>query len=83
MAAIRNTVKRAIDASRPEAATQIDDSRRGASEVSESQNTYCDPQAEANIKLAIRATPESLAIWAPRGESTCSFRHGYLTIIGK
>lgn len=48
-----DTVRKAVDASRPETATQIGDSRQAVRDVSESQNEYCDSSAEANIALGI------------------------------
>ena len=40
-----------MDASRPETATQIVDSRQAVKNVSESQNEYCDTTAEADLTL--------------------------------
>ena len=46
-----DTVKKAVDASRPETSTQIVDSRQAVRDVSESQNDYCDTSAEADLVL--------------------------------
>lgn len=44
-------MQKAVDASRPETATQITDSRHAVKDVSESQNEYCDTTAQADIVL--------------------------------
>jgi hypothetical protein len=44
-------VQKAVDASRPETATQIKDRRHAVNDVSESQNEYCDTTAQADIVL--------------------------------
>ena len=46
-----STVQKAVDASRPEAGTQIRDSRQAVADVPESQNDYCDTSAQADIVL--------------------------------
>ncbi|ODN94260.1 hypothetical protein L198_05116 [Cryptococcus wingfieldii CBS 7118] len=48
---IRATVKKAMDASRPETATRIQDSRKAVNNVSEAQGDYCDTTAEVSLKL--------------------------------
>ena len=44
-------MKKALDASRPEEGTQIQDSRKAVRDVSESQNEYCDMGAGSDIIL--------------------------------
>lgn len=51
-----DTVQKAVDASRPEASTQIMDSRQAVKDVSESQDDYCDSSAGANLLLGESAT---------------------------
>ncbi|KAK6910047.1 hypothetical protein I203_104076 [Kwoniella mangroviensis CBS 8507] len=64
---IRNTVQKALDASRPEKGTQINDSRQAVRDVSESQDTYCDTTAQADIVLVPGAGERGgLNIWVPR-----------------
>nr|XP_031863300.1 uncharacterized protein CI109_001175 [Kwoniella shandongensis]KAA5530372.1 hypothetical protein CI109_001175 [Kwoniella shandongensis] len=63
---IRATVQKAIDASRPETGTQINDSRQAVRDVSESQNQYCDTSAQADIVLAHIPNGPGLRIWCPR-----------------
>ncbi|KAK8864438.1 hypothetical protein IAR55_001687 [Kwoniella newhampshirensis] len=63
---IRATVQKAIDASRPETGTQINDSRQAVRDVSESQNEYCDTSAQADIVLAHISNGPGLRIWCPR-----------------
>ncbi|WWC89285.1 uncharacterized protein L201_004206 [Kwoniella dendrophila CBS 6074] len=64
---IRNTVKKAIDASRPEMGTQINDSRQAVRDVSESQDAYCDTTAQADIVLVQGAGARGgLNVWVPR-----------------
>ncbi|ORX36563.1 hypothetical protein BD324DRAFT_452712 [Kockovaella imperatae] len=63
---IRNTVEKAINASRPEMGTQIRDSRQAVRDVSESQEEYCDASAQADIVLAIDPGRHGLKIWVPR-----------------
>lgn len=46
------TVQTAIDASRPEASTQISNSKAAVRDVSESQGQYCDTSAEADLVLS-------------------------------
>ncbi|OCF40369.1 hypothetical protein I317_05804 [Kwoniella heveanensis CBS 569] len=67
-ASIRNTVQKALDASRPEKGTQINDSRQAVSDVSESQDEYCDTTARADIVLAHvpSAARPGLNVWIPR-----------------
>lgn len=48
---IRNTVLKAVNASRPENQSQFQNSRRSVADVSESQGQYCDDSAEANLFL--------------------------------
>jgi hypothetical protein len=80
------TVQKAVDASRPEAGTQIRDSRQAVKDVSESQGEYCDASAQADIVLGERRGMISMAttdemtatdlgrgsprIWVPRGQSS-------------
>ena len=69
-------MQKAVDASRPETATQITDSRHAVKDVSESQNEYCDTSAQADIVLGESAlehlrtvthdSPSSLALLAVR-----------------
>ncbi|WVQ80757.1 hypothetical protein IAT38_002862 [Cryptococcus sp. DSM 104549] len=69
MANIRRTVQTAIDASRPETATQIGDSRQAVGSVSESQSDYCDTTAQVDLVLAYGANQPNgppLSIWVPR-----------------
>ncbi|WVW83952.1 hypothetical protein I302_105975 [Kwoniella bestiolae CBS 10118] len=64
---IRNTVQKALDASRPEKGTQINDSRQAVRDVSESQDAYCDTTAQADIVLVQGAGARGgLNIWVPR-----------------
>ncbi|WWC62006.1 uncharacterized protein I303_104593 [Kwoniella dejecticola CBS 10117] len=64
---IRNTVQKALDASRPEKGTQINDSRQAVRDVSESQDTYCDTTAQADLVRVIGAeSTVGLNIWVPR-----------------
>ncbi|WRT66409.1 uncharacterized protein IL334_003365 [Kwoniella shivajii] len=64
---IRNTVQKALDASRPEKGTQINDSRQAVRDVSESQDNYCDTTAQADIVLVQGAASRGgLNIWIPR-----------------
>ncbi|WVQ99431.1 hypothetical protein IAU59_006566 [Kwoniella sp. CBS 9459] len=67
-ASIKNTVQKALDASRPEKGTQINDSRQAVRDVSESQDQYCDTTAQADIVLAHvpSAARPGLNIWVPR-----------------
>lgn len=65
---IRSTVQKALDASRPETSTHIQDSRMGATAVSESQSDYCDTTASADIVLALDPGSAALKLWIPRGE---------------
>ncbi|WVF71489.1 hypothetical protein IAT40_006295 [Kwoniella sp. CBS 6097] len=67
-ASIKNTVQKALDASRPEKGTQINDSRQAVRDVSESQDQYCDTTAQADIVLAHvpSAARPGLNIWIPR-----------------
>ena len=77
-----DTVKKAVDASRPETSTQIVDSRQAVRDVSESQNDYCDTSAEADLVLGERAgiriasadrsaatVCQGMKVWVPRGMS--------------
>ena len=59
------TVKKAIDASRPESSTQISDSKQAVRDVSESQDEYCDTSASADIVMAATDTT-GIGIWVPR-----------------
>ena len=68
---IRNTVQKAVDASRPETSTQISDSRQAVRDVSESQDDYCDTSAQADLKLAIDLGESGLRMWIPRGWYRC------------
>ncbi|EIW70337.1 hypothetical protein TREMEDRAFT_29286 [Tremella mesenterica DSM 1558] len=65
---IRNTVQKAVDASRPEMGTQISDSRQAVRDVSESQNEYCDTSAGADLVLAVDLGAAGLRMWVPRDE---------------
>lgn len=85
MSQIRSTVQKAIDASRPEAGTQISESRQAVADVSESQNGYCDTSAAHDLVLgqyttarhgvsgtdgaAVPGDADRLGIWIPRGEN--------------
>ena len=92
---IRNTVEKAINASRPEVGTQISDSRQSVRDVSESQDDYCDTSAEADIVLAFDPGLQDIKIWVPRDVTdpqafmhdkfaTCQrFSHEILKPIGK
>ena len=66
---IRNTVEKAINASRPEVGTQISDSRQSVKDVSESQDDYCDTSAEADIVLAFDPGRNEIKVWVPRDVS--------------
>jgi hypothetical protein len=68
MNSIRNTVQKALDASRPETGTHIQDSRIGSTAVSESQSDYCDTTASADIVLALDPGSAALKLWIPRGK---------------
>jgi len=46
-----STVRKAVDASRPEVGTEIRDSRQAVKDVSESQDDYCDTGASADVVL--------------------------------
>lgn len=45
------TVKKAMDASRPETSTQIRDSRQAVNDVSESQNDYCNTSVHVDLVI--------------------------------
>ena len=57
-----STVEKAINASRPEMGTQIQDSRQSVRDVSESQDEYCDTTAQANIVLGQSSSSGSVDI---------------------
>lgn len=48
---IRQTVLKAVNASRPENAAQIQNTKQAVNDVSESQGQYCDESAQANVRL--------------------------------
>jgi hypothetical protein len=48
---IRNTVLKAVNASRAENQTQFQNTKNAVKDVSESQGQYCDDSAEANLQL--------------------------------
>jgi hypothetical protein len=75
MKSIRSTVKKAIDASRPEMGTQISDSRQAVRNVSESQDNYCDSSAEAELVLAVPGDSTGVSIWVPIGEWKVTSRY--------
>ncbi|OWT41907.1 hypothetical protein C362_00273 [Cryptococcus neoformans Bt1] len=69
---IRATVKKAMDASRPETSTLIRDSRQAVNDVSESQGDYCDTSVHVDLVMAFDASPDSgmpLQVWCPRDVS--------------
>lgn len=45
------TVKKAMDASRPETSTLIRDSRQAVNDVSESQDDYCDTSVHVDLVM--------------------------------
>ncbi|KAK4683722.1 hypothetical protein P7C73_g6509, partial [Tremellales sp. Uapishka_1] len=62
---IRSTVQQAIAASKPETGTRITDSQQASNNVSESQNSYCDPTGvDADLAIAF-SPPGGVKIWLP------------------
>jgi len=67
---IRNTVLKAVNASRPENRNQIQNAKQAVRDVSESQGQYCDESAEANLRLAWKPAPQNIdacKVWLPHG----------------
>nr|ODN97578.1 hypothetical protein L204_02996 [Cryptococcus depauperatus CBS 7855] len=69
LSSIRATVKQAMDASRPETATKIYDSRQAATNVSEANEGFCEPAIHVGLQLAYESSPQnglSMQIWCPK-----------------
>lgn len=65
-AQIRNTARAAVQASKPGVgAMTIESTRRNTAVAPESQQQYCDPSAEANIRKAHSPGPTSCEIYLP------------------
>ncbi|KAL7421639.1 hypothetical protein Q5752_003408 [Cryptotrichosporon argae] len=62
---IRDTVHKAVNASRPNRGMRVEDRLRAVRDVSESQGAYCDVQQGANIIMALDQGPAKCKIWVP------------------
>lgn len=70
MEQIRSTARQAVAASRPgTGAMEIKTTRQNIASPPESQQAYCDPSAEANIRMACDRGPKNCQVWLPIGAS--------------
>ncbi len=72
MEQIRETARKAVAASKPgTGALEIKSTRQNIASPPESKQDYCDPSAEANIRMAYNPGPQSCQVWLPLGGYLC------------
>jgi hypothetical protein len=65
---IRETARKAVAASKPgTGALEIKSTRQNIASPPESKQDYCDPSAEANIRMAYNPGPQGCQVWLPLG----------------
>lgn len=72
MEQIRATARQAVAASKPgSGAMEIKSTRQNVNYAPESRQDYCDPSAEANIRMAYDPGSQSCQVWLPIGACAC------------
>lgn len=75
MEQIRSTARQAVAASKPgTGAMEIKTTRQNLASPHESKEEYCDPSAEANIRMAFDPGAQSCQVWLPTGASFHNLR---------